>query len=110
MAYSTSNPPLKIAPGALDGNNFNGAGQIWTYSSPDSDATVKAAGYITNGVALGMQPGDIVFVEVATAGSINNSTFAVTQPIPTALYMHFVLTVNANGTAVDLSQTPASST
>ena len=110
MAYSTANPPIKITTGTLDNNNFNGIGDIWVYASPDSDATVKAAGYITNGVALGMSPGDIVFVEVATAGSINNSTFVVTQPIPTALYMHFVLQVNSNGTAVDLSQTPASST
>lgn len=59
MAYSTSNPPNKLVAGTLDGT----AGpSIWTYKSTDAIATVDGANYFTNGQALGMVVGDIVFV------------------------------------------------
>ena len=51
-----------------------------------------------------------MFVEVATAGSIDANTTVVTQPIPTALYIHYVSAVNVNGLAVNLNQTPIAST
>lgn len=72
MAYSTSNPPQRLSLGALAGFNTsedsgtqaNGAcaGSIWLYKSTDVIGTVNGAGYFSNGVALGMQPGDLVYV------------------------------------------------
>ncbi len=56
MAYSTSAPPSLIA--ERIGNN---AAALWVYSNTDTNATVYGAGYITNGSALGMKKGDIVF-------------------------------------------------
>jgi hypothetical protein len=59
MAYSTSNPPSKIALGTLDGT----AGPaIWVYKSADAIATVKGADYFSNGAALGLAVGDVMFV------------------------------------------------
>lgn len=38
----------------------------WTYMTTDSVATVRVAGYISNGFQMGMRPGDTVRVVVAT--------------------------------------------
>lgn len=85
MAYSTAAPP------ALQYSTINASiGQSWWYSNGDTDATVKAAGYITNGVGLGMRVGDTVEVWVPS--------------VPSS-YKHFVLSVT--GQAVNLSQTPS---
>lgn len=92
MAYNTANPPVKLSLGALAGFNTtesggtqaNGglAGNIWLYKSADVIATVEGAGYFSNGVALGMQPGDLVIIiDVTTphaylesVGSVNLGT------------------------------------
>lgn len=57
MAYSTSNPPALISQkvGATGGS-------MWFYQSADALAAVRVSGYFTNGYALGMRAGDIVFV------------------------------------------------
>lgn len=56
MAYSTSIPPRRVSGGI---GNCPG---VWHYSSADAKATVNGAGYITNGVALGMKLGDVVHI------------------------------------------------
>jgi len=89
MAYSTATPPRLLTPAIGTAGK-----QIWEYSTADSDATVKAAGYFSNGDKLGMKAGDIVYV--------------YSTGVP-AVYIHFVQTLNAGGSA-DLNQTPASLT
>jgi hypothetical protein len=65
MAYSTATPPRMKANGGL-----YGPGQTWTYSTADTAATVDTAGYITNGLDLGMKVGDLVEVTVTGTGVI----------------------------------------
>lgn len=63
MAYSTSNPPVCLA------QPVGGAGpSLWHYSSADSVATVTAAGYFSNGDALGMKVGDFVLIDDTNVG------------------------------------------
>lgn len=66
MAYSTANPPSKLTLGPLAGFNTtestSAGGDIWLYKSADVIATVEGANYFTNGQALGMQPGDLVYI------------------------------------------------
>lgn len=70
MPYSTSNPPVKIAMGTLDGT----AGPaLWAYKSTDAVTTVDNADYFTNGFALGMKVGDIVFVHDTTTPTISTT-------------------------------------
>ena len=57
MAYATTNPPQIVAP-ALGTKGPN----IWTYESADLDSAVNAANYFSDGVALGMKVGDMVYV------------------------------------------------
>jgi len=57
MAYSTSNPPQIIAP-ALGSKGP----QIWTYEDADVDSDVNAGDYFSDGLELGMQIGDMVYV------------------------------------------------
>ena len=64
MAYSTDNPPRKMA----QVNGSNGL-TMWTYQSADPIATVRGAGYITNADDLGMQVGDPVVVFDNNLGS-----------------------------------------
>ncbi len=96
MAYVTNNPPSKINQGALAdfGASTGGGGDIFFYRSADAIATVKGAGYFTNGASLGMSVGDIVIV------------FDSATP---ALSIAFVQTVNANG-SVNLDGTPLTAT
>lgn len=56
MAYATSNPP------ALVTQRIAGGPAMWIYKSTDDDATTNGAGYYTNGSALGMRAGDMVYV------------------------------------------------
>lgn len=65
MAYVTTNQPVRMDAGAL-----TGAGQIWYYSSADTDDTVIAAGYVTDAQHLGMKVGDVVFIW-DTAGKLS---------------------------------------
>ena len=68
MAYSTSNPPVKIAEG------LDGGFTLWGYKSADVDSDVNAADYFSNGDALGMKAGDIVLVTDTTTpkGSLHH--------------------------------------
>lgn len=72
MAYSTSNPPVKVA-GTI-------AKSVWYYASEDVHTDVDASGYFTDGDALGMKVNDIVFVAktTATVGATIHSVSAVT--------------------------------
>lgn len=56
MSYSTSNPP------AVMSGPLTGPGKQWSYRSTDVATDVDASGYFTNGDALGMKVGDIVWV------------------------------------------------
>lgn len=55
MAYAVTNPPVNMA-------GSNGGNQLWHYSSADAVATVIAGDYFSNGDALGMDLGDVVFI------------------------------------------------
>jgi lipid-binding SYLF domain-containing protein len=57
MAYSTSTPPILVAGGV------GGTPRVWMYVSTDANTAVDAAGYFTNGYALGMRAGDLVLVQ-----------------------------------------------
>ncbi len=83
MAYSTSNPP-RLEVQAIAGS------RMWIYESTDDAATVRAAGYITNGGKLGMKVGDRVMV-------------IDTDAAPNDGYMMSVVTVNATTGVVDLT-------
>lgn len=74
MAYSTSNPPIMIAPRMGDGV------ALWLYSSTDVHADVDATDYFSNGDALGMKVGDFVLVgkTTATIGATIHTVSAVT--------------------------------
>ncbi len=57
MSYSTSTPPKLVF------QSFGNSGPaLWTYESTDAASVVDASGYITNGGALGMKLGDLVWV------------------------------------------------
>lgn len=84
MSYSTSSPPILLVPSFNDQSP-----SIWTYASTDGATTVDAAGYITNGAALGMKAGDIVIVTDTDASPVVTTT-------------HRVVSVTAGGSA-DLS-------
>lgn len=75
MAYSTSNPPQRLA-----GSGPNG-GQLWYYASGDIHTDVDAADYFSNGHALGMRVNDVVLVvkTTATIGATVHSVTAVTS-------------------------------
>lgn len=79
--YSTSNPPVMVSSGIGSGP------RLWMYSSVDAGSVVDASGYFTNGYALGMRSGDIVFV-------IDNDA----SPIAATSHV-----VNVSGTTIDLS-------
>ncbi len=54
--YDTANPPHKVW-GTLAGAS------AWYYTdADDAAATVATAGYFTNGYALGMRAGDILYI------------------------------------------------
>lgn len=55
MAYATANPPACVT------EQIGGTGSIWIYKDGDDRAAVTAADYFSNGDALGMQAGDVVF-------------------------------------------------
>lgn len=60
MAYATTNPPRLMVP------SLGGGPQLWAYSSTDVVGDVDASGYFTNGEALGMRVGDMVWVYDST--------------------------------------------
>lgn len=56
MAYSVANPPQLLIAG------MNGGRAVWSYDHTDVHTDVDAADYFTDGHALGMRVGDVVFV------------------------------------------------
>ena len=56
MAYSTSNPPKLLVGSFTSGDGPS----LWAYKSADVAADVDAAGYFTDGAALGMKVGDFI--------------------------------------------------
>jgi len=65
MAYSTTAPAYLLVPKVA-----GGGGSIWGYSSTDSIAQQAAAGFVSNGAALGMKIGDVFFgTSISTAGA-----------------------------------------
>lgn len=86
MTYATTNPPRLRVPSFT---NVSGEIGIWDYASADTAATIDTSGYITNGGALGMKVGDLVFVTVTGTGVVTS---------------HRVVTVSSTAPgAVDLS-------
>lgn len=89
MAYATGN--LNVIASTLGG----AAPRMWLYynATPDSDATIVTAAYVSDGVAKGMKLGDIVdAVNTGTAlykryqcTSINTTTGTATLAAPTAI-------------------------
>lgn len=71
MAYSTSNPPNKIADG------IGGGKSLWMYASADIHTDVDAGDYFTNGDDLGMEVNDVVMV-VRTETAIGATLHVVT--------------------------------
>ncbi len=80
MTYSVDNPPALTSVGPL-----TGPGRIWSYRSTDVATDVDATGYFTNGDALGLEVGDIMFVTDTDTS--------------TTITMHRVITVTAGGAA-----------
>ena len=84
MAYVTTNPPNLVLSG------FNALStSIWSYESTDTAGDVDAAGYITDGDALGLKVNDLVLV-------------VDTDASPPVMTSHRVASVTAGGSA-DLS-------
>lgn len=74
MAYSATNPPIKVTTG------IGAAQELWMYASTDIHTTVAGADYFTNGHALGMKVNDVVIVTKtsATIGATLHVVTAVT--------------------------------
>lgn len=85
MSYSTSNPPVLIAGGLTSGAQP----RLWVLTGTDATTTVDGAGYVTNGSALGMKKGDLVF-------------YVKTDASPITCQIHIVSAVTVGGSA-DLS-------
>lgn len=81
MTYATSNPPVLQVQSIAQTNL-----RIWAYSSTDVATAVDEVGYITNGDALGLKIGDIMFVVDTDTG-------------PNTVTIHRVITVTAGGAA-----------
>jgi len=79
MAYAVTNPPTLLT------QRIGGGGALWHYASTDVSTDVDAAGYFTNGDALGMKVGDVMHV-IETDNSY-------------ALTLHSVTSVTAGGAA-----------
>jgi hypothetical protein len=67
MSYATTNPPIIVSCSPC------GTNKRFAYYSTDAVGTVDAAGYFTNGLALGMAVGDEVWV-YNTTSSLNKAT------------------------------------
>ncbi len=79
------------SPARIAGGITNSVPGIWVFKNTDSDATVYAANYISDGQTLGMKIGDVVFY--------------IKTDTPTG-YIHMVVS-NGTGKSVNLSATSA---
>ena len=64
------------------GSTLLGAGRIWFYNSTHIITDVGTSDFISDGQALGMRPGDVVFASNISAGA-------------SALHLHVVRTVGS---------------
>jgi hypothetical protein len=87
MAYSSTNPP-ELLVGGLAGDGR----QLWSYNSTHTAGEAAAAGFISNGYALGMKTHDAVLVAETTS------------PLTGSLWM-FVSVVTASSAATLTSVT-----
>lgn len=84
MAYDTNNLRL-IAQGTAQrkrnasGTLLSNGGALWFYHSTDAVAAVRVSGYISDGDARGLVPGDLVFVVDTDASPITVSICIVTS-------------------------------
>lgn len=71
MSYSTSSPPALVS-----GPLTSAAGpNVWVYKEANTFDNIRAAGYISNALALGMKVGDTVLVWDSTSASAPVLTF-----------------------------------
>jgi hypothetical protein len=74
-ASSIANPPILIAKGVGGGVNTlstQGTGSgVWLYNSSNGSTEFMAAGYFTDGSALGMRSGDLIMGVCCTGSSAN---------------------------------------
>tara|TARA_Y100001947_G_scaffold159256_1_gene175661 strand:+ start:3438 stop:3716 length:279 start_codon:yes stop_codon:yes gene_type:complete len=91
MAYSTSNPPFRIAGGIGDTS-------VWVYKSTDAATAVRVSGYITDGYDLGMRAGDIVIQVDTDATPIASQIMIVTSATSSAVDL-------SDGTAITATDT-----
>lgn len=80
MAYSSTNPPAEVFPrlGGLSAEStsvYSRAMQIYTYKTSDNSTNVMEAAYFSNGKALGMKNGDILFALCASTQSATGHVF-----------------------------------
>lgn len=89
MAYSTSNPPARVA------GRVGATGNLWVYKDGDALSTVNGINYITDAYKLGMRAGDVVFhmdetnlvtsqlsvVSGATTGTAVGATCSAIEPV-----------------------------
>jgi len=79
-------------------------GQEWWYDTTDAVTVVRAANYITDALARGMEKGDIIWVRVWSAlpnTSTAKQTAVATAPTLTGIQQMLVLGVTSAG--ADLS-------
>ena len=79
MAYETSNPPFLVSQGV--GNSR----KVWMYVDADAITTVRVSGYFTNGYALGMRAGDLIFVVDSDASPISAQLCIVNEASATTV-------------------------
>ena len=118
MAYATANPPALVAQRVgSDG------GAVWVYKDGDDKAAVTAADYVSNGDALGMVAGDVVFhvdstnvkanqlvVSSVTSGGAATLDDALTQELTASgAVTPGVMSVELNHTTVAIAATIATS-
>ncbi len=92
MSYSgttaaTPNPPQACALPLTRGTSALGHNKtgLWLYSSTNLTTDLTAAGFFSDGVALGMRPGDLVLgTQYTSAGSSVVSFIATVSAVTTA--------------------------
>lgn len=62
MAYSTSTPPQLLIP------SIGGGVAVWAYKSTNTTTEILAAGFFSNGAALGLKLGDHILCSNSTSG------------------------------------------
>lgn len=89
MTYQTNSTRPALISQQIDNVNVP---KMWVMSGTDADATVLAAGYISDAGALGLAVGDILFYILTSTPEI---------------YLHVVTAINATTGAATLGGTPA---